>query len=113
MFLRIKHGNSIRFRSILLDRVRIEFYYYDVSGYTRKERAGIVAPSVVTNCECTARAASPCTSARLVIEEESRCSELLRCVVTSLRTTLIGRRNDNIDCGAKEDSESVTSSLSS
>lgn len=63
-------------------------------------------------CECTPRDALPHTSARLVIEEESRCRELLRCVVTSLRTTFIGRLKESIDCCAKE-SEGVTSSFSS
>lgn len=67
------------------------------------EQCGIV-------CECTPRDALPRTSARLVIEEESRCRELLRCVVTSLRTTFIGRLNASIDCCVKNDSEGVVNS---
>lgn len=53
---------------------------------------------------------SQCTSERFVIEEESLCRDVLRCVVTSLRTTSNGRRNPSI-CAPKNESDA--SSLSS
>lgn len=54
-----------------------------------------------------------CTSVRLVIEEESLCSDVLRCVVTSLRTTSNGRLSPSIVCVLKNESDGVVSSLSS